>query len=99
MKNKNSVFIKTLQSSWSLSICVWIKLTILLMMLMLLVGVKNLIKILVITAITIIVIIIIIIIIIMIIIMKTLEAIKIMSPLITITNSKETVFIFGDIAY
>ena len=97
MKNKNSVFIKTLQSSWSLSICVWIKLTILLMMLMLLVGVKNLIKILVITAITIIVIIIIIII--MIIIMKTLEAIKIMSPLITITNSKETVFIFGDIAY
>ena len=64
---------------------------------MLLVGVKNLIKILVITAITIIVIIIIIII--MIIIMKTLEAIKIMSPLITITNSKETVFIFGDIAY
>ena len=98
MKNKNSVFIKTLQSSWSLSICVWIKLTILLMMLMLLVGVKNLIKILVITAITIIVIIIIIIII-MIIIMKTLEAIKIMSPLITITNSKETVFIFGDIAY
>ena len=96
MKNKNSVFIKTLQSSWSLSICVWIKLTILLMMLMLLVGVKNLIKILVITAITIIVIIIIII---MIIIMKTLEAIKIMSPLITITNSKETVFIFGDIAY
>ena len=65
---------------------------------MLLVGVKNLIKILVITAITIIVIIIIIIII-MIIIMKTLEAIKIMSPLITITNSKETVFIFGDIAY
>ena len=95
MKNKNSVFIKTLQSSWSLSICVWIKLTILLMMLMLLVGVKNLIKILVITAITIIVIIIII----MIIIMKTLEAIKIMSPLITITNSKETVFIFGDIAY
>ena len=96
MKNKNSVFIKTLQSSWSLSICVWIKLTMLLMMLMLLVGVKNLIKILVITAITIIVIIIIII---MIIIMKTLEAIKIMSPLITITNSKETVFIFGDIAY
>ena len=62
---------------------------------MLLVGVKNLIKILVITAITIIVIIIII----MIIIMKTIEAIKIMPPLITITNSKETVFIFGDIAY
>ena len=96
MKNKNSVFIKTLQSPWSLSICVWIKLTILLMMLMLLVGVKNLIKILVITAITIIVIIIIII---MIIIMKTIEAIKIMPPLITITNSKETVFIFEDIAY